>query len=75
MVITRRQLMLGGAVGAAGCGRRRGEPAADSITVLYQYDETVLAYAQPQRGQRDCELCFLDGETVRSYRTLAGGRT
>jgi peptide/nickel transport system substrate-binding protein len=35
--------MLGAALGAAGCGRNGDHGhAADSITVLYQYDETVL---------------------------------
>jgi peptide/nickel transport system substrate-binding protein len=43
MAITRRRWMLGAAAGVAGCGRnRRHGQAADSITVLYQYDETVL---------------------------------
>src|SRR5262245_61879767 len=41
--ISRREWMLGAALGAAGCvSRRRQARTASSITVLYPYDETVL---------------------------------
>lgn len=42
MAISRRQWMLGAAVGATGCGRHRRGLAANSIAVLYPYDETAL---------------------------------
>ena len=42
MAITRRQVMLGVAAGATGCGRRRRRPNANSITVLYPYGDLAL---------------------------------
>ena len=52
MSITRRKWLLGAAAGAVGCGRRpRHSPAADSITVLYQYDETVLGPRMDEPAQ------------------------
>jgi peptide/nickel transport system substrate-binding protein len=40
--LTRRQWTLGAGSGAVGCGRRRGAPDANSITVLYPADESAL---------------------------------
>ena len=43
MAIARREWMLGAIGGATGCGRRRGRArAANSVTVLYNADETLL---------------------------------
>src|SRR5262245_44419051 len=52
MAITRRRLMLGAAVGATGCGKRRRDAGApNSITVLYQHDDTVLGPEMDEPAQ------------------------
>ena len=49
--ISRRKLILGATAAAAGCGRQRRAPDADSITILYIDDETALGPNQDDPAQ------------------------